>query len=67
MNTSLFPSFVFPRLEAWKKQNSGTGKPGFAWHLPRAATRLRYAPAGLALGYYLAAPSGRRSSTEFAL
>ncbi len=67
MNASLFPSFVFPRLQAWKKQNSEKGRPGVAWHLPRAAARLRYAPAGLALGYYLTAPSGRRSSAEFHL
>ncbi|MGA2658139.1 MAG: hypothetical protein ABSH34_11545 [Verrucomicrobiota bacterium] len=64
MNTSLFPSFVVSRLEAWNKQNSGKGKVGVAWHLPRAAARLRCAPAGLALGYYLAAPSGRRRSAE---
>jgi len=64
MNTSLFPSFVVSRLEAWNKQNSGKGKVGVAWHLPRAAARLRCAPAGLALGYYLAAPSGRRRSAD---
>ena len=28
MNASLFPSFVFPGLEAWEKQNSGKGRPG---------------------------------------
>jgi len=68
MNTSLFPSFVFSRLQAWKKQNSGKGRPGgVPWCQPRAAARLRYAPAGLALGYYLTAPSGRRSSARFYL
>jgi hypothetical protein len=64
-NPSLFPSLVFPRPKAWEKPNSGKGRPGAAWPPPRAAARLRYAPAGLALGYYLAAPSGRRSSAEF--
>src|SRR5271169_4471048 len=64
MNTSLFPSFVFSRLEAWKKQDSGKERVGVAGHLPRAAARLRCARAGLALGYYLAAPSGRRRSVE---
>ena len=28
MNASLFPSFVFSRLEAWKTQNSGKGREG---------------------------------------
>jgi hypothetical protein len=67
MNTSLFPSSVFSRLQAWKKQNSGKGRLGVAWHLPRAAARLRSAPAGLALGYYLVAPSGRRRPADFSL
>jgi len=54
MNTSPFLKFGFPRLQRGKP-NFKKGEKGLGWCLPRAATRLRYAPAGLALGYYHAA------------
>ena len=58
---------LFFRASSPEKQNSKKSEAEVWGLLPRAAVRLRYAPAGLALGYYLAAPSGRRSLAEFSL
>ena len=57
MNISPFLKFGFPRLQRGKP-NFKKGEKGFGVAFTQAATCLRYAPAGLALGDYPAAPGG---------